>query len=163
MAPAGDSLTLFTPARYSALPGTPFPARARRTPAKDEVADYLEAYAASFALPIRPGERVTAVEPAAAGYRVETGRASYEAAHVVVATGPFQQPWIPDVAQGRSPRVAQSAAPTGGPEQLPADDVLVVGGGNSGVQIGSARRYRTCTRTSATSVLLYRSRVRVES
>lgn len=131
-----DSLTLFTPARYSALPGMPFPGAPEAYPGKDQVADYLEAYADAFTLPIRLRERVSSVEPTGVGYRVETGRASYETAHVVVATGPFQEPWVPDLAQGLSPHVAQfHSTAYQSPEQLPAGDVLVVGGGNSGVQI----------------------------
>ena len=53
-----DSLRLFTPARYNGLPGMPFPAPGRSFPTKDEVGDYLEAYAAQFELPVRSGVRV---------------------------------------------------------------------------------------------------------
>ena len=53
-----DSLQLFTPARYNSLPGMPFPAPAHDIPTKDEMADYLEAYAARFALPVRSGVRI---------------------------------------------------------------------------------------------------------
>ncbi|HKH39817.1 MAG TPA: FAD-dependent oxidoreductase, partial [Rubrobacter sp.] len=53
-----DSLRLFTPARYSGLPGWRFPAPAFSFPTKDEMADYLEAYAARFELPIRAGVEV---------------------------------------------------------------------------------------------------------
>src|SRR6266545_1150916 len=53
-----DSLRLFTPARYDGLPGMPFPAPGHAFPTKDEIADYLEAYAARFALPVRMGSTV---------------------------------------------------------------------------------------------------------
>src|ERR671936_178723 len=53
-----DSLRLFTPARYDGLAGMPFPAPADTFPTKDEMADYLEAYAARFELPVRNGVRV---------------------------------------------------------------------------------------------------------
>src|ERR1700741_5069507 len=56
-----DSLTLFTPAAYSGLPGMAFPGDPGRYPGKEEVADYLEAYAARFDLPIRAEERVHAL------------------------------------------------------------------------------------------------------
>ena len=54
-----DSLCLFSPARYDGIPGLPFPAAANTFPTKDEMADYLEAYAADFALPVRTGVGVT--------------------------------------------------------------------------------------------------------
>ena len=50
-----DSLRLFTPARYDGLPGMRFPAPGWSFPSKDEMADYLEAYAARFGLTVRPG------------------------------------------------------------------------------------------------------------
>lgn len=134
-----DSLTLFTPARYSALPGLPFPGDPDHLPGKDEVADYLELYARTFALPIRCGEVVRAVRPLAggSGYEVETERVRYEAKQVVIATGPFQRPFVPAFAAGLAPDVVQlHSSEYRNPAQLPARGVtLVVGGGNSGVQI----------------------------
>src|SRR6187200_2644462 len=56
-----DSLRLYSPARYDALPGLPFPAKKWACPGKDEVADYLEQYAAHHALPVRLGVRVEKV------------------------------------------------------------------------------------------------------
>ena len=53
-----DSLRLFTPARFDGLSGMPFPAQAHVFPTKDEMADYLEAYAERFALPVRSGVKV---------------------------------------------------------------------------------------------------------
>jgi putative flavoprotein involved in K+ transport len=53
-----DSLRLFTPARYDGLPGLPFPASPDYFPPKDEMADYLEAYASHFDLPVQSGVRV---------------------------------------------------------------------------------------------------------
>src|SRR5215207_11613920 len=53
-----DSLRLFTPARYDGIAGMPFPAPAHAFPTKDEMANYLEAYAAHFELPVRTGVRV---------------------------------------------------------------------------------------------------------
>src|SRR5690349_6985692 len=50
-----DSLRLFTPARYDGLAGMPFPAPAHSFPTKDQMADYLESYAARFDLPVRTG------------------------------------------------------------------------------------------------------------
>ena len=63
-----DSLRLFTPAAFSALPGMPFPGDPHRYPLKDEVADYLEAYAARFRLPVHAGERVHALRTGPEGW-----------------------------------------------------------------------------------------------
>jgi putative flavoprotein involved in K+ transport len=131
-----DSLTLFTPARYSGLPGMAFAGDPERYPAKDEVADYLEAYAARFGLDVRGGRRVHALRPGPAGWTAEVGVERYEAARVVVATGPFQRPIVPALG-GELPReiVQLHSADYRNPAQLPADEVLVAGAGNSGVQI----------------------------
>jgi hypothetical protein len=63
-----DSLTLFTPAQYDALPGMPFPGPPDTYPAKEQVADYLNAYAAEFNLPVRLNTRVTALIRTAEGF-----------------------------------------------------------------------------------------------
>ena len=103
-----DSLRLFSPAQYDSLPGMPFPAPADTHPSKDEVADYLAAYAARFALPVRlnsPVERLHRDDDGT--YLVATPRGLLRAEQVVVATGPFQRPWVPDVAADLDTRVAQ--------------------------------------------------------
>src|SRR5215207_7064412 len=87
-----DSLRLFTPARYSGLPDWPFPAPAWSFPTKDEVADYLEAYAARFDLPVRTGVRVDGLSREADRYVVAAGDRRFEADQVVVATGANQVP-----------------------------------------------------------------------
>lgn len=131
-----DSLTLFTPARYSALPGMPFPGEPESYPTKDEVADYLEVYAARLDLPVLPGHRVTSLRQTGDGFVIETGGDRYEAGQVVAATGPFQTPFVPELASGLAPEVVQlHSASYRNPAQLPPGDVLVVGCGNSGVQI----------------------------
>jgi glycine/D-amino acid oxidase-like deaminating enzyme len=81
-----DSLRLFTPARYDGLPGWPFPAPAWSFPTKDEVADYLEAYAARFDLPVRTGVRVDGLSRQADRYVVAAGDRRFEADHVVART-----------------------------------------------------------------------------
>jgi putative flavoprotein involved in K+ transport len=135
-----DSLTLFTPARYSSLPGLAVPGDPEHYPRNDEVADYLELYATTFDLPIRLGEAVELLRPLpdSSGFEVLTAGSRYEADQVVVATGPFQRPFIPRIAQTLSPDVAQlHSSAYLRPEQLPTGDVLVVGAGNSGVQIAA--------------------------
>ncbi|MDA8319002.1 MAG: NAD(P)/FAD-dependent oxidoreductase [Actinomycetota bacterium] len=133
-----DSLELFTPARYSSLPGLSFQGRPWHYPGKDEVADYLQAYAARFALPVRHRTRVTSLEPAAGGYRLHTSEGTYEAAQVIVATGAYQRPFIPPIAGALSPGVTQlHSSAYRIPGQMPGPDVLVVGAANSGAQIAA--------------------------
>jgi putative flavoprotein involved in K+ transport len=132
-----DSLQLFTSGRYDNLPGLPFPAAADTYPGKDQVADYLQAYADAFELPVRLNTTVTSMARAGdGGYLVKAGADELEAAHVVVATGPFQTPFTPPVAADLAPDVYQlHSADYRRPDQLPPGRVLVVGGANSGCQI----------------------------
>jgi len=131
-----DSLTLFTPAQYDALPGMPFPARADTYPTKEPVADYLQAYADAFRLPVRLNARVTSLSRSGDGFEVRTADETFSARRVVVATGPFQVPFIPPAAGGLDSTVTQiHSADYRNPQALPDGPVLVVGGGNSGLQI----------------------------
>jgi putative flavoprotein involved in K+ transport len=131
-----DSLKLFTPAQDDALPGMAFPAPADTYPTKDPVADYLQAYAEAFDLPVRLNARVTDLRRVGGDFEVRTSDASYRARQVVVATGPFQVPFVPPQARGFDPSVTQvHSADYRNPQALPDGPVLVVGGGNSGFQI----------------------------
>jgi len=131
-----DSLKLFTPAQYDALPGMAFPAPADTYPTKDPGADYLQAYAAAFDLPIRLTARVTDLRRVGDDFEVRTADATYRARQVVVATGPFQVPFIPPPAAKLDASVTQvHSADYRNPQALPDGPVLVVGGGNSGFQI----------------------------
>jgi putative flavoprotein involved in K+ transport len=131
-----DSLTLFTPAQYDALPGMPFPAPADTYPTKEPVADYLQAYADAFRLPVRLNARVTSLSRGGDGFEVRTADETFSARRVVVATGPFQVPFIPPAAGGLNSSVTQiHSADYRNPQALPDGPVLVVGGGNSGLQI----------------------------
>lgn len=141
-----DSLRLFTPARYSGLAGMPFPGDRRAFPTKDDMADYLETYAARFALPVRTGVRVERVTKNGNGFLVEAGARAWEAENVVVAMATFQQPWRPPFADELSPDIVQvHSADYRSPSQLKAGPVLVVGAGNSGAEIAleAAERHRT--------------------
>ncbi|MNX01697.1 putative oxidoreductase CzcO [compost metagenome] len=131
-----DSLVLFSASQYNHLPGMPFPKAPDTYPTKDEVAEYLETYASVFGLPVRLDSPVTALSPTPDGYRVETPTETYLAAQVVIATGPFQTPFVPPFAQNLDPSVFQiHSSQYRNPDQLPPGDVLVVGAGNSGAQI----------------------------
>jgi putative flavoprotein involved in K+ transport len=134
-----DSLTLFTPRRFSALPGLPLSGDPDGYPGKDEVADYLATYADHFKLPVRLGCRVTSVRPGpAGGFTVDTPTGARHAQRVVVAAGAFHTPWVPQVGGRLAPGVTQlHSSAYRNPGQLPGPVVAVVGGGNTGVQIAA--------------------------
>jgi putative flavoprotein involved in K+ transport len=131
-----DTLKLFTPTQYNSLPGMPFPGSPDTYPTKDPVADYLNAYATEFNLPVRLKARVTQLSRTEDGFEVRTQDAVFRADQVVVATGPFQVPFVPLAAQRLDGSVTQlHSAAYRNPQALPPGPVLVVGGGNSGFQI----------------------------
>ena len=141
-----DSLRLFTPARYNGLPGWPFPAPAWSFPTKDEMAGYLEAYAARFDLPVRTGVHVDGLSREADRYVVTAGDHRFEADHVVVAAGAYHHPRIPTFAAELDPRLVQMhSSEYRDPSQLQPGGVLVVGAANSGAEIAleASRDHRT--------------------
>lgn len=131
-----DSLRLFTPARYDSLPGMAFPASDGYYPTKDEMADYLEAYADRFDLPVHLDTSVKTLTQNGNRYLLETDSQRFLAANVVVATGAFHTPTIPSFAEDLNPAITQlHSSSYQRPTQLPDGDVLVVGTGNSGAEI----------------------------
>jgi putative flavoprotein involved in K+ transport len=133
-----DSLTLFTPAQYSGLPGMAFPSPKDTYPSKDDVASYLQAYVSGYDLPVRLDAKVTSLARRDGSYVVATANDDLTAGQVVVATGPFQVPFVPPIADGLDGTVMQiHSADYRNPAQLPEGRVLVVGGGNSGFQIAT--------------------------
>jgi putative flavoprotein involved in K+ transport len=131
-----DSLKLFTPRRYSALPGLPFPGVPDGYPTRDEVIAYLERYAESFELPVELNSEVRRLSQSDGRFVLEIDGRTVTANQVVVATGPFQTPYVPQIAERLEPGVWQSHS-TGyrRPSDVPEGTVLVVGGGNTGFQI----------------------------
>jgi putative flavoprotein involved in K+ transport len=87
-----DSLRLFTPARYSGLDGMPFPAPPHSFPTKNEMGDFLEAYAREFALPVRSGVHVDRVSRQGDPFLVVAGDVRFEAENVIVAMANYQRP-----------------------------------------------------------------------
>lgn len=131
-----DSLHLFTPARFDGLAGMPFPAPAHSFPTKDEMADYLEAYAARFRLPVRTGVKVDRVTRQGGRFLVTAGDLSVEADHVVVAMATYQVARLPAFARELDPGIVQlHSSEYRNPGQLRQGGVLVVGAGNSGAEI----------------------------
>jgi putative flavoprotein involved in K+ transport len=133
-----DSLTLFTPVRYDSLPGLAFPGHPDSYPGRDDVVAYLTNYARHFELPVEYDSQVQSVRPSGSGFVVETAHRSYEANQVVVATGPFQVPFVPSISERVNSDVVQLHSNAyRAPDDLPDGPVLVVGGGNTGFQIAA--------------------------
>jgi putative flavoprotein involved in K+ transport len=132
-----DSLRLYSPARVATLPGMRFPGPPTSFPTKDEMADFLEAYAARFGLPVRTGVRVTRVSRDGDGYLVETDRGTLTCDNVVVATGTFgRTPYVPDFASELDPGIRQlHSSAYKNAAQLQPGAVLVVGASHSGADI----------------------------
>jgi len=130
------SLKLFTAAQYNHLPGKQFPAPVDTYPGKDDVAVFLRDYASEHELPVRLNTKVTGLTRSDEGYAAETSGGTITAKQVVVATGPFQEPFVPTMASELDPRVARlHSVEYRDPESLPEGRVLVVGGANTGCQI----------------------------
>ena len=131
-----DSLRLFTPARYNGLPGMRFPGDPDALPGKDQVANYLEAYASEFKIPVELGIQVRSIKRNGKGFVVRTENDELNARSIIVATGAYQRPFIPPITSEVSEGIFQiHSSRYRNPTQLPAGDVLVVGAGNSGAQI----------------------------
>jgi putative flavoprotein involved in K+ transport len=131
-----DSLRLFTPARYCGLPGMGFPAPDWHYPPKDEVADFLEAYAARFELPVRGGVRVDGLGRRGDRFLLTASERRFEADNLVVASGAYTSPRVPEFAAALDPAIVQlHSSGYRRPAQLREGGVLVVGAGNSGAEI----------------------------
>ncbi|MEU9240679.1 NAD(P)-binding domain-containing protein [Streptomyces sp. NPDC048385] len=134
-----DSLTLFSPARYSSLPGMRFPGDGDRYPTRDEVVDYLRAYAHGLTADIRTSAMVVSVirEGDAWSVRAQDGR-EFAARAVIAASGDYGSPYVPDLS-GRAEFAGRvlHAADYRTPGAFAGQRVVVVGGGNSAVQIAA--------------------------
>ena len=130
-----DGLRLFSLPRYASLPGWRIPTPS--FPTRGEMADYLEAYARRFALPVHTGTRVERVARSGAGARRRgPGRGTYTCTKVVVATGAHTRPVVPALARECDPGLTQlHSLEYRNPGQLAPGGVLVVGAANSGTDI----------------------------
>jgi putative flavoprotein involved in K+ transport len=133
-----DSLRVFSPARFSQLPGhRPFEGDPDRYPHRDEVAAYLEDFAAGLDAEIHTNTPVVDVTAASLGYTVHTAAGeAIEAAGIVAATGSFSNPYRPqfpgqDTFTGRLLHAAEYRNPV----PFAGQRVVVVGAGNSALQI----------------------------
>lgn len=132
-----DSLRLFSPARYSALPGFAFPAPPEHYPARDEVVGYLRAYRDRFALPVLTDAEVVRVARDDQGFRIALGNGrTLSASAVVAATGSFRSPHLPAFpGQASFKGRLLHAGDYCNPGPFVGQRVIVVGAGNSAVQI----------------------------
>jgi putative flavoprotein involved in K+ transport len=131
-----DSLRLFTPARYDALPGSRYPAPPWSYPSREEFADYISSYAEKFELPVRNNVRVTSLSHNGHSFAIEAGDQHFEADNAVVAAGWDRKPKVPAFGQHFNPDIRQfTAASYKNPKDLATGPVLVVGAGNSGADI----------------------------
>lgn len=90
-----DSLVLFTPRMYSALPGMKFQGESHGFPTKDDVVDYLQKYVVKFNIPIRFQSEVVSVSEKEGHFIIKTKNDEFSAENIVIATGPFQIPSMP--------------------------------------------------------------------
>lgn len=133
-----DSLVLFSPRAYSSLPGLALTGDLKGFPSKDEIADYFETYANYFSIPVSLDTKVEKLEQNGDKYKAVTSQGDITAKNVIIATGPFQNPFIPKLQGKFSDSIHQiHSSDYRRPQQLPEGPALVVGAGNSGSQIAA--------------------------
>lgn len=156
-----DSLKLFSPARYSSMPGMAFPGDPERYPARDEVVAYLRAYAKHFDLPIVTNARVETVEKQGTIFSVTTADGTVRTARsVIAASGAFNRPFMPGM-EGQDTYTGQvlHSSAYRNPEPFLGKRIAVVGAGNSAVQIATElARFADVTLTSRDPVKFRRQR-----
>jgi putative flavoprotein involved in K+ transport len=130
-----DSLTLFTPARYSSLPDLPFPAPGASYPSGAQVAAYLASYAGFFNLPVELNQPVRRLASGGDRFVIETPTTTWSSRQVVIATGAFGRPWRPPIADQLDGVKQLHASEYRRPADVASGQVLVVGAGNTGVQL----------------------------
>jgi putative flavoprotein involved in K+ transport len=134
-----ESLRLYSPAAVDGLPGMRFPAKRFAYPSGREMGDYLESYARAWKLPVRTGihvDRLRRRDDGRDGFVIEAGDQRFEADQVIVATGAFQKPHVPEFAGELDPGIRQlHSSAYRSPSQLQYGPVLVVGASHSGADI----------------------------
>jgi putative flavoprotein involved in K+ transport len=131
-----DSLKLYSPARFDGLPGWGMPVPRWTYPTKDQLADYFEAYAERFEFPIITGVSVDSLRRDGDRYVIRAGAHRFVADNVVIASGTFQEPIVPDFAGDLDPAITQMHSNDyRNPSQLQDGPVLVVGCAHSGADV----------------------------
>jgi putative flavoprotein involved in K+ transport len=118
-----DSLRVFSPAAYSSMPGMPFPGEPDRYPGRDEVADYLERYAAQLDVEIQVDTRVETIQQSGRAFVVLTadGR-ELHASGIVAASGSFSNPYRPSFPAGHSPASCRTSPTTATRRRTPGSE-----------------------------------------
>jgi hypothetical protein len=106
---AGPGSRFWTPALISAMRGDRDGTRSRCShprpkdtyPSKDDVGSYLTSYASRFDLPVKLNAKVTSLTQDGDKYLARTADDAFSADQVIVATGPFQTPFVPSVRSSR--------------------------------------------------------------
>ncbi len=131
-----DSLKLFTPSQFDNLPGLEFPQPKNYFPTKDETADFLFAYANKYELPVRNQQIVNCLSQIDSGFEIKTKDSIYSAKNVIIASGPYQQPYLPPFANKLDNSIHQlHSSEYRNAAQIAYDSILIVGAGNSGCEI----------------------------
>jgi putative flavoprotein involved in K+ transport len=131
-----DSLSLFTPSEYNGLPGMDFPMKRGKYPGKQVVGDYLKSYVKQFDLPVRLNCKAGKMDRVGDHYEIQTPDGVLMTSNTIIATGPFHTPFKPKLSTQLSSDIVQlHSSEYKNPEQLNKGDTLVVGAGDSGVQI----------------------------
>jgi len=165
-----DTFCLVTPNWQCQLPDFPYPGNdPKGFMLKDEIVEYVEAFAQKVNPPIREGVSVTRVCRGQNGQlNVTTSCGEFTADHLVVATGGYDIPIVPDYAHSLPKRIKQiHSIDYRNPEQLPEGEVLVVGTGQSGVQLMedlhlAGRKVHLAVGSAPRSPRMYRSRETTE-
>jgi putative flavoprotein involved in K+ transport len=132
-----ESLTLFSPANYSSLPGLQFPGDPNHYPTKDEVISYFNEYTKYHKLNVRTGEKVTRVSKNGKDFAIVTEKGSvFNSKAIIAATGAYSYPNIPviDGSEGFKGKIIHSSEYKNA-EEFNNQRVIVVGGRNSAIQI----------------------------
>lgn len=131
-----DSLKLFSPAWATRLPGANFPKVRSKYPSKNDMAYFLREFEQKHWLPVLHEMKVTALFKTTNGFELEASGRRFTADHVVVATGNYAVPKIPEFAKDVDPGIAQfHSSRYKRPGDIRPGDVLVVGAATTGLQI----------------------------
>jgi len=131
-----DSLTLFSPAQHSSLPGWMMPKSENTFPSRKEVLSYLEAYEKHYQLTVTHSVKVNNVLKEEKIFKVETDKETYYAHTVISSTGTWNNPFVPKVKGIELYQGNQSHSSTyKNAKPFIGSKVLIVGEGNSGAQL----------------------------
>ncbi|MBW8523866.1 NAD(P)/FAD-dependent oxidoreductase [Chryseobacterium chendengshani] len=131
-----DSLTLFSPAEYSSLPGWAMPKSEHKFPLRHEVIDYLRLYELHYQLNVRRGIEVSTIIKEENIFTVHSKNGNFNAKTVISATGTWGHPLIPDLEGRKNFQGIQIHSQIyKNPEDFTGMKTLVIGEGNSGAQI----------------------------